>query len=155
MYDDVTKHLDPEHTEPTLPLKPEPMCRLRARLPDALRSVFVAGHTGSSRPGTRRTQVFDTMDGHRLIVSRDYEARSKQTYLHISVSAVNPSQAVKAKKLEVSPTSDMWICHCLLRVRDLFEAHWPLRCVYVQVSPAGVVHFLCEDVPRCVQEGEL
>ena len=131
---------------PTLPIKPEPLPKLRARVPAALHRVFVAGHAGSERPGTRRSQVFDFFDGHRLIVSREYFALTKETLLHISVSAEDPVRLMGGK--EVSPTSHVWMAHCILPIQKLFDAYWPLSLVQAQVSPAGVVHFLSEDISQ-------
>ena len=71
-----------------LPFRPEPIEKLKARYPAALRKVFdCTKGVPRPRPGELYSQVFDFGDGIRLIVSRDRESES-DIYLHLSASFV-------------------------------------------------------------------
>lgn len=72
-----------------LPFEPESIESLRARYPDALRSVFNAeavAFGGAPRPGQIRAHVFDSPDGVRLIVDRE-KSPGHPVYLHLTGSA--------------------------------------------------------------------
>lgn len=120
---------------PTLPLQEESWTDLVARVPDALQQVFVAGYCGPGRPGTRRAQVFDTEDGYRFILSREYEGRINQTLLHISVSA---------EAVDPSFTPSRWILNCHGRALDLMQ-DYQLLVLHAAISEGGVVHLLFND----------
>jgi hypothetical protein len=79
--------------DPDVPFHPEPLDRLRARYPEALREVidlelFALGR--SPGPGTVRAQVFDSADGIRLIVARMDLGGEVGVILHVSAS-LNPA----------------------------------------------------------------
>jgi hypothetical protein len=74
---------------PNVPYRPEPLDRLRARYPAALRPVFdgesIALGLGPD-PGAEAAQVFDSEDGIRLIVAHCDLGGQVGVILHLSAS---------------------------------------------------------------------
>jgi hypothetical protein len=71
---------------PSLPFLAEPVDQLRARFPQALERVWVAGPDMPDRPGLHRIHVFDHADGLRLLVSRDRFFADEDPKIHVSAS---------------------------------------------------------------------
>jgi hypothetical protein len=78
---------------PILPFRPEPLDRLRARYPEALREVFDPQSVtlGMQLPAWACPRnVFDCEDGLRIIVSRDDLGGRVGVVLHVS-AALDPA----------------------------------------------------------------
>jgi hypothetical protein len=74
---------------PTVLYRPEPLARLRARYPEALREVIDMESAARGLvpwPGMVARNVFDCEDGIRLIVSRDDLGGQVGIVLHVSAS---------------------------------------------------------------------
>jgi hypothetical protein len=70
-----------------VPVNPEPEDALRARYPAALAKIYQLAEAAAERrgPGDRPEHVFDTLDGVRLIVSREQWPNGR-LQLHVSAS---------------------------------------------------------------------
>lgn len=117
------------------------MMTLKRRVPQALEKVFLSGNIGDERPGAQPSQVFDTRQGFRIIISRELvlggglSGGRSATVLHVSASTHGkPAEDLEAQpfmeRLEVLvPT----LIGCQLRL-----LHWT-------ISEGGVVHFFFDD----------
>lgn len=94
-----------------LPFQPEKLESMRARLPDALVTVYNPDtvKTGGVRPGQLRQNVFDFEDGIRCIVSLDLDPDENKKYLHLSFSS----------------TVEMDVDKFLARVDEIPTQFWP------------------------------
>lgn len=74
-----------------LPFQPEPIEKLKRRLPDAMIHIYDAteGVPLEDPPSRKREHVFDFENGLRLIISRDLFFKEDGPQFHVSASFFN------------------------------------------------------------------
>lgn len=122
-----------------MPVNPQALHVLQFRYPAAVKERIAAidtmpgGHLPA--PSGNPAHVFDTVDGLRLIVSRELHPNAK-TVVHISASFNTPEIAAR-------PAAELmaWIVATWQRIAQSTAVP-----VLVKVSDGGVPHFVVEQV---------
>lgn len=128
----------PPH-RPSVPVNPQPLHVLQFRYPAAVKERIAAIDTlpggGLPPPSGDPAHVFDTVDGLRLIISRELHPNGK-TVVHISASFNGPEIAAR-------PVAELlpWIVTTWQRLADSTATP-----VLIKVSEGGVPHFIVEQV---------
>lgn len=130
-----------------LPFCPEKLESMRARLPDAISTVYDADEI-SKRPGEQRRQVFDFEDGVRCIVSidKDSEERLLHPFLHFSFSCrdwtkLNLIQFLN--RIEAIPV-EFWPDTILLEIKRFQTPH----AVHIVYEVPHRFLKVCEGIPK-------
>jgi hypothetical protein len=141
---------------PPVPINPEPLPALRARWKQALAHVYdqmaiVEG--GGIRPGEVAAQVFDALDGLRLIVSRERVPEGR-VVLHVSASFPSTSRIADEFRLLASLRGsrglfEMWLRSIPERFGELCgDPALAGRLQYIGMQGSQVPHWVIEgEVP--------
>jgi len=127
---------------PTVPWHPEPLDALRRRYPAALVALVSPVDVANGRaraPSKDPACVFDTVDGLRLIVSRE-RFDDGRILIHISASFQDLGDALKDIDSEDAPAVMDLIVHAWQTISQSTQTP-----TLVAISPGGVPHFVVEQ----------
>ncbi len=139
-----------------VPNSPEPLDALRARYAAALEHVYDVRVIlqGGIRPGEVPANVFDALDGLRLIVSRE-RMLDRELLLHVSASFPAESRMADEFRLLAVATPkrkilDMWLADLPRRFTELSDDRRPLE--FVGWSEKGIPHLMIREEPPPAKE---